>query len=92
MVEAKQTGNQSFYNPNVSGSQGISALQRAALDAAARGRDAHVFVAVGKDKDLFMYRWKEWRMYDHWPFYAALPYRFTTWQKWSEINLFDIFD
>lgn len=86
LVEAKMTSNQHYYSPGVTGSQGISPLQRAALSQVVDGaRAPEVWVAVGKDNELFCYPWYSWRDIERWPFAsAARHFTFRTWKKWEE--------
>jgi hypothetical protein len=89
-VEVKATGNQHWYTPNAQGARGLSPLQRRALDQIVDGseRRAAVYVAVGKEKELYLFPWAAWRDKDRWPLEEA-PYHltFTTWADWRNMEI-----
>jgi hypothetical protein len=90
VVEVKQTGNLGYYNPLAKGAGGISPLQRRALDAAAQGTRACVYVAVWQDptKTLHIFSWRECGHKEQWPWTHALDSRvfksYSDWDQWAE--------
>ncbi len=84
VAEVKQTDNKNFYNPNVSGSAGISSGQRLALNAAARGTEARVLVIVWKDKTAYVFPWCVFGGTDRWEWADAVATKeFTGWKDWE---------
>jgi hypothetical protein len=90
VIEVKQTNNLNYYNPLAKGAGGISPLQRRALDAAAQGTRACVYVAVWQDPErtLWIFDWKKMsRDLAPWYWGYALDSRvfksYSDWDTWA---------
>lgn len=82
-VEVKQTHNQMAYNPHVKDSSGISAGQRAALDAIAVTRLGIAWVALWRGTTCFFFDWRHVCHLDRWQWSDAFEQRtFRTWDQW----------
>jgi hypothetical protein len=90
VIEVKQTSNLSYYSPNNKGAGGVSPLQRRALDAAAQGTRACVYVAVWQDPErrLFIFSWRKMSDESRWFWDEALDWRvftnYSDWDRWAE--------